>query len=102
MFTRRDNIQKRLLKIQKQESKTLQVLQKQEDELKKALDENNQLISIFLDKESKEEKSLQQEIDLLSKRRETLEEKLSQVRNLCLWGSVYIPQGYTVGLGADN
>lgn len=83
MFTRRDNIQKRLLKIQKQESKTLQVLQKQEDELKKALDENNQLISIFLDKESKEEKSLQQEIDLLSKRRETLEEKLSQVRNLC-------------------
>ena len=83
MFTRRDNIQKRLLKIQKQESKTLQVLQKQEDELKKALDENNQLISIFLDKESKEEKSLQQEIDLLSNRRKTLEEKLSQVRNLC-------------------
>ena len=83
MFTRRDHIQKRLLKIQKQESKTLQVLQKQEDELKKALDENNQLISIFLDKESKEEKSLQQEIDLLSKRRKTLEEKLSQVRNLC-------------------
>ena len=83
MFTRRDNIQKRLLKIQKQESKTLQVLQKQEDELRKALDENNQLISIFLDKESKEEKSLQQEIDFLSNKKEALEEKLSQVHK-CL------------------
>ena len=79
MFTRRDNIQKRLLKIQKQESKTLQVLQKQEDELRKALDENNQLISIFLDKESKEEKSLQQEIDFLSNKKEALEDKLTQV-----------------------
>ena len=48
MFTRRDNIQKRLVKIKKQEAKTLQTLIKQEDELKKAVDENNEMIRLFL------------------------------------------------------
>ena len=68
MFTRRDNIQKRLVKIKKQEAKTLQTLIKQEDELKKAVDENNEMINIFLNQESSEEKTLRTEIDDLAKK----------------------------------
>ena len=68
MFTRRDNIQKRLVKIKKQEAKTLQTLIKQEDELKKAVNENNELIKLFLNQESSEEKTLRIEIEELTKK----------------------------------
>ena len=79
MFTRRDNIQKRLVKIKKQEAKTLQTLIKQEDELKKAVDENNEMISLFLNQESSEEKTLRTEIDDLAKKMNAFQNKLEKV-----------------------
>ena len=79
MFTRRDNIQKRLVKIKKQEAKTLQTLIKQEDELKKAVDENNEMISLFLNQESSEEKTLRTEIDDLAKKMNAFQNKLDEV-----------------------
>ena len=79
MFTRRDNIQKRLVKIKKQEAKTLQTLVRQQEELQKALDENNELISAFLLKESKDEAVLRREIESLTKKRDNFQEKLDEV-----------------------
>ena len=79
MFTRRDNIQKRLVKIKKQEAKTLQTLIKQEDELKKAVNENNELIKLFLNQESSEEKTLRIEIEELTKKLNSFQSKLEQV-----------------------
>ena len=79
MFTRRDNIQKRLVKIKKQEAKTLQTLIKQEDELKKAVDENNEMISLFLNQESSEEKTLRVEIEELTKKMNAFQNKLEEV-----------------------
>ena len=79
MFTRRDNIQKRLVKIKKQEAKTLQTLIKQEDKLKKAVDENNEMISLFLNQESSEEKTLRTEIDNLTKKMNAFQNKLDEV-----------------------
>ena len=79
MFTRRDNIQKRLVKIKKHEAKTLQTLIKQEDELKKAVDENNEMISLFLNQESSEEKTLRTEIDDLAKKMNAFQNKLDEV-----------------------
>ena len=82
MFTRRDNIQKRLNKIKKHEAKTLQTLTKQEDELKKAVDENNEMVKLFLDRESNEEKALRVEIEELSKKMSILHNKLTEVNKL--------------------
>ena len=82
MFTRRDNIQKRLNKIKKHEAKTLQTLTKQEDELKKAADENNEMVKVFLDRESNEEKALRVEIEELSKKMNVLHNKLTEVNRL--------------------
>ena len=81
MFTRRDNIQKRLVKIKKQEAKTLQTLIKQEDELKKAVDENNEMISLFLNQESSEEKTLRVEIEELTKKMNAFQNKLEEVNS---------------------
>ena len=81
MFTRRDNIQKRLVKIKKQEAKTLQTLIKQEDELKKAVDENNEMISLFLDQESSEEKTLRVEIEELTQKMNAFQNKLEKVNS---------------------
>ena len=78
MFTRRDNIQKRLVKIKKQEAKTLQTLIKQEDELKKAVDENNEMIRLFLDQESSEERTLRLEIHV-TKKMNAFQNKLEEV-----------------------
>ena len=85
MFNRKDTIQKRLLKIKKHEMKTLQTLEKQESELSKAVEENNQLIKAFLDNETKEEIVLKQEIESLTAQRDILQEKLSEVNNKVLF-----------------
>ena len=81
MFTRRDNIQKRLVKIKKQEAKTFQTLTKQEDELKKAVDENNEMVKFYLDRESSEEKALRIEIEELSKKMSVFQIKLTEVNS---------------------
>ena len=55
MFRRKDNIQRRLLKIKEHESKNLQILDRQKRELEKAVAENDDLIRTFLDTKSKDQ-----------------------------------------------
>ena len=81
MFTRRDNIQKRLVKIKKQEAKTFQTLTTQEAELKKAVDENNEMVKFYLDRESNEEKALRIEIEELSKKMSVFQFKFTEVNS---------------------
>ena len=57
----------------------MQTLIKQEDELKKAVDENNEMISLFLNQESSEEKTLKTEIDNLTKKMNAFQNKLDEV-----------------------
>ena len=79
MFNRKDNVQKRLLKIKKQENQSLQLLDKQKQELHKAIVENDALITSFLDTKSREEISLSRELEALVLRIKDLETKLGQV-----------------------
>ena len=81
MFRRKDNIQRRLLKIKEHESKNLQILDRQKQELEKAVAENDDLIRTFLDTKSKEELSIVRELEDLSLRTNILKTKLDQVKN---------------------
>jgi len=80
MFHKRDNVQRRLVKIKKQESKTLKFLLKQEEELSKAFEENNKLIQNYLEKETNEEIMLKKEVDELTKKRNLLEDRIEELR----------------------
>ena len=81
MFRRKDNIQRRLLKIKEHESKSLQILDRQKQELEKAIAENDELIKTFLDTRSAEETSIVREIEDLCLRTNKLQAKLEQVKN---------------------
>ena len=81
MFRRKDNIQRRLLKIKEHESKSLQILDKQKEELEKAIAENDELIRTFLDTKSSEELSIVRELEDLCFRTNNLQTKLEQVKN---------------------
>ena len=59
----------------------MQTLIKQEDELKKAVDENNEMISLFLNQESSEEKTLRVEIEELTKKMNAFQNKLEEVNS---------------------
>ena len=80
MFRRKDNIQKRLLKIKEHESKSLQILDRQKQELEKAIAENDELIRTFLDTKSTEELSIVRELEDLCLRTNNLQTKLEQVK----------------------
>ena len=82
MFRRKDNIQRRLLKIKEHESKSVQLLDKQKQELEKAIAENDELIRTYLDTRSTEELSIVRELEDLSSRTNNLQTKLKQVRNV--------------------
>ena len=81
MFKRKDNIQRRLLKIKEHESKSLQILDRQKQELEKAIEENDELIKTFLDTKSAEETSIVRELEDLCLRTNKLQAKLEQVKN---------------------
>ena len=80
MFQKQDAVQKRLVKIKKQETVTLKFLSKQQQELRKAVEENQKLITNLLDKESDEEKLLRREIEKLTTRRDEMEARVEKVR----------------------
>ena len=82
MFRRKDNIQRRLLKIREHESKSLQVLDRQKEELEKAIAENDELIRTYLNTRSTEELSIVRELEDLYLRTNNLQTKLEQVRNV--------------------
>ena len=81
MFRRKDNIQKRLLKIKEHESKNLQILDRQKQELEKAIAENDELIRTFLETKSTVELSIVKELEDLCLRTNKLQAKLEQVKN---------------------
>ena len=81
MFKRKDNIQRRLLKIKEHESKSLQILDKQKQELKKAIAENDELIRTFLDTKSTKELAIVRELEDLCLRTNNLQAKLEQVNS---------------------
>ena len=81
MFKRKDNIQRRLLKIKEHESKSLQILDKQKQELEKAIAENNELIRTFLDTKSTKELAIVRELEDLCLRTNNLQAKLEQVNS---------------------
>ena len=80
MFQKQDAVQKRLVKIKKQETVTLKFLSKQQQELRKAVEENQKLITNLLDKESDEERLLKREIEKLTTRRDEMEARVEKVR----------------------
>ena len=82
MFRRKDNIQRRLLKIREHESKSLQLLDRQKEELEKAIAENDELIRTYLNTRSTEELSIVRELEDLYLRTNNLQTKLEQVRNV--------------------
>ena len=81
MFKRKDNIQRRLLKIKEHESKSLQILDKQKQELEKAIAENDELIRTFLDTKSTKELAIVRELEDLCLRTNNLQAKLEQVNS---------------------
>ena len=81
MFRRKDNVQKRLLKIKEHESKNLQILDRQKQELEKAIAENDELIRTFLETKSTVELSIVKELEDLCLRTNKLQAKLEQVKN---------------------
>ena len=82
MFRRKDNIQRRLLKIREHESKSLQLLDRQKEELEKAIAENDELIRTYLNTRSTEELSIVRELEDLYLRTNNLQTKLEQVRKV--------------------
>ena len=80
MFQKQDAVQKRLVKIKKQETVTLKFLSKQQQELRKAVEENQKLITNLLDKESDEEKLLRREIEKLTTRKDDMGARVEKVR----------------------
>ena len=72
-------MEKRIKKIYKQEIKALKLLESQEDDLQKAVVENEKLIEMNLLRESKEERKLRQEIEELTNKQEKLNSKLTKV-----------------------
>ena len=72
-------MEKRIKKIYKQEIKALKLLESQEDDLQKAVAENEKLIEMNLLRESKEERKLRQEIEELTNKQEKLNSKLTKV-----------------------
>lgn len=81
MFKRKDNIQRRLLKIKEHESKSLQILDKQKQELEKAIAENDELIRTFLDTKSTKALAIVRELEDLCLRTNNLQAKLEQVNS---------------------
>ena len=82
MFRRQDIIQKRLLKIKKQENQSLRMLERQKQELEKVIAENDSLITSFLDSMSAEEVTISRELEGLVVRTKELQMKLEQVEVL--------------------
>lgn len=66
-MSRRDNIEKRIRKIEKSEEKARKILIKQRRELLKALDDNEKLIDQKLNKAWPQEVKIEAEIEKLTK-----------------------------------
>ena len=77
---RKTGVEKRLRKISRNEAASVKLLENQEFELCKALDENSKLIEKKLGKQSPEELKITQEVEKLSKRLTQLNLDLEKMR----------------------
>ena len=77
---KKTGVEKRLRKISRNEAASIKLLENQESELCKALDENSQLIEKRLSKQSPGELKITQEVEKLSKRLTQLNIDLDKMR----------------------
>ena len=76
---KKDGIGKRLRKISKQEAASLKLLEQQESELVKAVEENERLLETILTKETPREVKIRLEMEKLTKKMEQLSSDLERV-----------------------
>ena len=79
MFRRANPVEKRLRKISKQEAASLKLLEKQEVELVKAVEENAREVEARLAKETPAEAKLKAEIDRVTRRLASLTSDMEKV-----------------------
>ena len=84
MFRKANPVEKRLRKISKQETASLKLMEKQEQELVKAVEENVRAVETRLSKETPAEAKLKAEIDRLTKRLATLNTDMETVSVIIL------------------
>jgi hypothetical protein len=80
MMFKKGGVEKRLKKISKQEAASIKLLEKQESELVKAVDENDKLVETILGKESPAEVKIRAEIEKLTKKLQQLDCELGKVK----------------------
>ena len=76
---KKDGIGKRLRKISKQEAASLKLLEQQESELVKAVEENERLLETILTQETPREVKIRLEMEKLTKKMEQLSSDLERV-----------------------
>ena len=80
MMFKKGGMQKRLKRISKQEAASLKLLEKQESELVKAVEENDKLVETILGKESPAEVKIREEIEKLTRKLQQLDCELGKVK----------------------
>ena len=76
---KKGGVERRLRKINKQEAASLKLLEKQEAELVKAVDQNDKLVEAIIAKESPAEVKIRKDIEKLSLKLQQLENELVKV-----------------------
>ena len=79
---RKGGVERRLKKISKQEAASIRLLEKQETELVKAVEENDKQMETILARESPAEVKIRTEIEKLSIRLKQLNGELVKVKSL--------------------
>ena len=83
MFRKGNPVERRLRKISKQEAASLKLLEKQEVELVKAVEENAKEVEAKLARETPAESKLKTEIDRVTRRLANLTSDMEKVINHC-------------------
>ena len=81
MFRKGNPVERRLRKISKQEAASLKLLEKQEEELARAVEENQRIVEERLAKESPQEIKIKEEMEKLTKKLGGLTVQLEKVNN---------------------
>eukprot|EP00090_Calanus_glacialis_P014905 TRINITY_DN2376_c0_g1_i2.p1 TRINITY_DN2376_c0_g1~~TRINITY_DN2376_c0_g1_i2.p1 ORF type:complete len:163 (+),score=68.34 TRINITY_DN2376_c0_g1_i2:75-563(+) len=82
MMFKKGGVEKRLKKISKHEAASLKLLEKQESELEKAVEENDEQVETILGKESPAEVKIRVEIEKLTRKLQQLDCELGKVHAL--------------------
>ena len=82
LMFKKGGMEKRLKKISKQEAASIKLLEKQESELLKAMEENDKLVETILGKESPAEVKIMADIEKLTKKLQHLDCELGKVKQI--------------------